>query len=88
MPNLEFFSLAANNISHKAVDGLAKSLETMTSLTHLILRHNKIGTDGMNILSSSIKNMNKLETLDIIDTMCSDFTFLTSLQSLSLINTH
>ena len=88
MPNLEFLSLAANNISHKAVDGLAKSLETMTSLTHLILRHNKIGTDGMNILSSSIKNMNKLETLDIIDTMCSDFTFLTSLQSLSLINTH
>ena len=86
MPNLEFLSLAANNITHKAVDGLAKSLETMTCLTHLILRHNKIGTHGMNILSSSIKKMNTLETLDIIDTMCSDFTFLTSLQSLTLIN--
>ena len=47
-----------------------------------------MGTHGMNILSSSIKNMNKLETLDIIDTMCSDFTFLTSLQDLTLINTH
>lgn len=88
MPNLEFLSLAANNITPKAVDRLAKSLETMTSLTHLILRHNKIGTHGMNILSSSIKKMNKLDTLDIIDIMCSDFIFLTSLQSLSLINTH
>jgi len=87
MPNLEFLNLAANNITPKTAIGLAKSLETMTSLTHLILRHNKIGTDGMNILSSSIKNMKNLEILDIRDNICSDFTFLTSLQSLTLINT-
>jgi Ran GTPase-activating protein (RanGAP) involved in mRNA processing and transport len=87
MPNLEFLNLAANNITPKTVVGLAKSLETMTSLTHLILRHNKIGTDGMNILSSSIKKMKNLKTLDIRDNMCSDFTFLTSLQDLTLINT-
>jgi Leucine-rich repeat (LRR) protein len=60
----------------------------MTSLTHLVLRSNKIGTDGMNILSSSIKKMKNLKTLDIRDNMCSDFTFLTSLQDLTLINTH
>ena len=87
MPNLEFLSLAANNITPKTAIGLAKSLETMTSLTHLILRHNKIGTDGMNIISSSIKKMKNLKTLDIRDIMCSDFTFLTSLQDLTLINT-
>ena len=87
MPNLEFLNLAANKITPKTVVGLAKSLETMTSLTHLILRHNKIGTDGMNILSSSIKKMKNLKTLDIRDNMCSDFTFLTSLQDLTLINT-
>jgi len=88
MPNLEFLSLAANNITPKTAVALAKSLETMTSLRHLILRHNKIGSDGIKILSSSIKKMNKLETLDIVDIMCSDFTFLTSLQGLSLINTY
>jgi Ran GTPase-activating protein (RanGAP) involved in mRNA processing and transport len=88
MPNLEFLNLAANNITPKTAVGLAKSLERMSSLTHLVLRHNKIGTDGMNILSSSIKNMKNLKTLDIRDNMCSDFTFLTSLQSLTLINTH
>lgn len=87
MPNLEFLCLAANHITPKTAVGLAKSLETMTSLTHLILRHNKIGTDGMNILSSSIKKMKNLKTLDIRDIMCSDFTFLTSLQDLTLINT-
>jgi Leucine-rich repeat (LRR) protein len=87
MPNLEFLNLAANKITPKTVVGLAKSLETMTSLTHLILRHNKIGTDGMNILYSSIKKMKNLKTLDIRDIMCSDFTFLTSLQGLTLINT-
>ena len=86
MPNLEFLNLAANNITPKTAVGLAKSLERMTSLTHLILRHNKIGTDGMNILFSSIKNMKNLKTLDIRDIMCSDFTFLTSLQDLTLIN--
>ena len=87
MPNLEFLNLAANNITPKTAVGFAKSLETMTSLTHLILRHNKIGTDGMNIISSSIKNMKNLKILDIRDIMCSDFTFLTSLQGLTLINT-
>ena len=39
MPNLEFLNLSANNI---IVDGLIKSLETMTSLTHLILNNNNI----------------------------------------------
>lgn len=88
MPNLEFLNLAANNITPKTAVGLAKSLERMSSLTHLVLRHNKIGTDGMNILSSSIKKMKNLKTLDIRDNMCCDFTFLTSLQDLTLINTH
>lgn len=87
MPKLEFLNLAANNITPKTAVGLAKSLERMTSLTHLILRHNKIGTDGMNILCSCIKKMKNLKTLDIRDIMCSDFTFLTSLQGLTLINT-
>jgi Leucine-rich repeat (LRR) protein len=87
MPNLEFLNLAANKITPKTAVGLAKSLERMTSLTHLILRHNKIGTDGMNILSPSIKKMKNLKILDIRDIMCSDFTFLTLLQDLTLINT-
>jgi Ran GTPase-activating protein (RanGAP) involved in mRNA processing and transport len=65
MPNLEFLNLSSNNITVKSVDGLTKSLETMTSLTHLILRHNNI---GMNILSSVMKKI-KIKNIDIRDNM-------------------
>jgi Ran GTPase-activating protein (RanGAP) involved in mRNA processing and transport len=65
MPNLEFLNISLNNIKDKGVPRFSKSLETMTSLTNLSLKNNQIETEGCVILSSCIKNMKKLTTLDI-----------------------
>jgi len=83
IPTLEFFDISLNRLTSKDVSTLAKSLETMTCLTHLSLRNNEIGTEGCNLLSSSIKKLKRLTTLDIGHFVDSDLTHLiVSLSSL------
>ena len=87
IPTLEFLDISLNRLTTKDVSTLAKSLETMTCLTHLSLRNNEIGTEGCNLLSSSIKKLKRLTTLDIGHFVDSDLTqiivSLTSLPSLT-----
>ena len=86
---LEFLNISLNNISSKGASSLAKSLETMTSLKELNLRSN-VGTEGCVLLSSPIKKMKMLTTLDIGYNIESDLTplilSLYSLPSLTSLN--
>ena len=75
---LEFLDISLNNITTKGVSRMAESLETMISLTHLSLRNNECG-----LLSSSIKKLNKITTLDIGQFADSDLTpLIVSISSL------
>ena len=83
IPTLEFLDISLNNITSKGASSLAKSLETMTLLKQLSLRSNEIGTEGCVILSSPIKKMKRLTTLDIGYNIESDLTpLILSLSSL------
>jgi len=83
IPTLEFLDISLNRLTTKGVSRLAESLETMTSLTHLTLTNNEIGTEGCIILSSSIKKLKRMTTLDIGHFVDSDLTpLIVSLSSL------
>lgn len=83
IPTLEFLDISLNRLTFKGVARLAESLETMTSLTDLSLKNNEIGTEGCILLSSSIKKLKKMTTLDIGHFVDSDLTSLiVSLSSL------
>jgi Ran GTPase-activating protein (RanGAP) involved in mRNA processing and transport len=83
IPTLEFFNISLNSITSKGSSRLAESLETMTSLKELLLRNNEIGTEGCILLSSPIKKMKRLTTLDIGYNIESDLTpLILSLSSL------
>lgn len=87
IPTLEFLDISLNRLTSKGISRLAESLETMTSLTHLSLTNNEIGTEGCVLLSSSIKKLKRITTLDIGHFVDSDLTplivSLTSLPSLT-----
>jgi Ran GTPase-activating protein (RanGAP) involved in mRNA processing and transport len=83
IPTLEFLDISLNRLTFKGVSRLAESLETMTSLTHLSLTNNEIGTEGCIILSSSIKKLKSMTSLDIGHFVDSDLTpLIVSLSSL------
>lgn len=83
IPTLEFLDISLNRFTFKGVSRLAESLETMTSLTHLSLTNNEIGTEGCILLSSSIKKLKRMTTLDIGHFVDSDLTpLIVSLSSL------
>jgi len=83
IPTLEFFDISLDRLTFKGVFRLAESLETMTSLTHLSLKNNEVGTEGCIILSSSIKKLKRMTTLDIGHFVDSDLTpLIASLSSL------
>jgi len=87
---LEFLDISLNRLTSKGVSRLAESLEAMTSLTHLSLTNNEIGTEGCILLSSSIKKLKRMTTLDIGHFVDSDLTplivSLSSLPSLTSLN--
>ena len=89
MTTLELLNISLNNISSKGASSLAKSLETMTSLKELNLRSNVV-MEGCVLLSSPIKKMKMLTTLDIGYNIESDLTplilSLYSLPSLTSLN--
>ena len=83
IPTLEFLDISLNRLTSKDVATLAKSLETMTSLTHLSLKNNEIGTEGCILLSSSIKKLKRMTNLDIGHFVDSDLTpLIVSISSL------
>jgi len=83
IPTLEFLDISLDRLTSKGVSRLTESLETMTSLTHLSLKNNEIGTEGCILLSSSIKKLKKITTLDIAHFVDSDLTpLIVSLSSL------
>jgi Ran GTPase-activating protein (RanGAP) involved in mRNA processing and transport len=90
IPTLECLDISLNNITSKGASSLAKSLEKMTLLKELSLRSNEIGTEGCVFLSSPIKKMKRLTTLDIGYNIESDLTpliySLSSLPSLTSLN--
>jgi Ran GTPase-activating protein (RanGAP) involved in mRNA processing and transport len=83
IPTLEFLDISLNRLTSKGVARLAESLETMTSLTHLSLKNNEVGTEGCILLSSSIKKLKRMATLDIGHFVDSDLSpLIVSLSSL------